>query len=170
MWATLQKIRKMGAVTSRIARLARVWGDFGQTNFLIFVLTWRSATTSSVVRLLVVEDVCRCCRIRIARWVFSTIPRMQFNITCTGCHSSFLWKRFFQPGRSSTPPRHSSHPLVASVDRSNNYHRKTIAINTTPYNHNHHCNAIATTVLLVVDQALQPALDLKMLDMYNLHC
>ena len=84
MWATLQKIRKMGAVTSRIARLARVWGDFGQTNFLIFVLTWRSATTSSVVRLLVVEDVCRCCRIRIARWVFSTIPRMQFNITCTG--------------------------------------------------------------------------------------
>ena len=35
---------------------------------------------------------------------------------------------FLPLGRSSTPLRHSSRPLVASVDRSNHYHRKTTII------------------------------------------
>ena len=60
-------------------------GAFKQKNFILILMemimiTWRSATTSSVVRLLVAGLVWRCWRIRIARWVFSTIPRMQFNI------------------------------------------------------------------------------------------
>ena len=37
----------MGVVTSRIARLARVWGDFGQTNFIIIFTSPSRWWTSS---------------------------------------------------------------------------------------------------------------------------
>ena len=69
---------KTTPATSRMARLA---------------LVCRSATTSSVVRLFVKllgVVCCRCCRMRIARWVFSTIPKMQLSIWW---RQRWLWQK-----------------------------------------------------------------------------
>ena len=75
---------------------------------------------------------------------------------------------FLPLGRSSTPLRHSSRPLVASVDRSNHYHRKTTIIininNSSLLPRGVFSITIATTLLLVVARAPQPTLDLKMSD------
>ena len=71
--------------------------------------TWTSATASSVVLRVAASD-CRCCRIVSALCVFSTMPRMQFSITCAACHSNFFLERKFLPGCSSTRPPDDRHP------------------------------------------------------------
>ena len=58
------------------------------------MLTWTSATASSVVRRFAASDW-RCCRIVRALCVFSTMPRMQFNITCNKGSSSLFNNKIF---------------------------------------------------------------------------